>query len=163
MSDIIVDGKTRVFAVPDTGQALETLSAAAVILGEKLDGYIVPTGLEGFEGSTAEIDNTPLGADQETKLVGKTSFSGTNLVLKKQDDASDPAFDLLSVKGTKLLIVIFDGTDYELDPSTGDNYEVYPITTGEYNYVGRGEANSLLRYRVPTPISRPRKRGTLVA
>lgn len=162
MADIIVDGKTRVFAIADSGQTLSALSAAAVAAGEDLHTYLVPTGLEGFEGSTAEIDNTALGSSYETKLAGRTSFSGTNLVLKKQL-TTDTAFDLLSTKGTALLIVIFDGVDSATAPTLGEDYEVYPITTGEYNYVGRGEANSILRYRVPAPVSRPRVRGTLVA
>lgn len=162
MADIIVDGKTRVYAIADTGQTLTALSAAAVAAGEALHNVLVPTGLEGFEGSTAEIDNTPLGSAYETKLAGRTSFSGTNLLMKKQT-GTDDAFDLTSVKGTALLIVILDGVDSATTPVTGEDYEVYPVTTGEYNYVGRGEANSVLRYRVPAPVSRPRVRGTLVA
>ncbi len=158
MGDIIVDGKTRVFAIPDTGQSLSALSAAAINAGEKLHDWLVPTGLEGFEGSTAEIDTTALGSAYDTKLAGRTSFSGTNLLLKKQT-GTDTAFTMLSVKGTALLIVIFDGVDSGTAVVSTDKYEVYPVTTGEYNYVGRGEANSLLRYRVPVPVSRPRVRG----
>lgn len=162
MNDIIVDGKTRVYAIPDTDQALEALSAAALTSGDALHDYLVPTGLEGFEGTTAAIDNSSLASTFGTNLPGRTDFSGTGLLLKKQE-TTDPAFDLLSVKGTKLIIVILDGVDATEAPVTGDEYEAYPITTGEYNYVGRGEANSILRYRVPTPVSRPRVRGTLVA
>jgi hypothetical protein len=162
MADIIVDGKTRVFAIPYTGQDLTALSAAAINLGEALHEVLVPTGLEGFEGSTAEIDTTPLGSAYDTKLAGRTSFSGTNLLAKMQS-GTDPVFDMLSVKGTALVIVILDGVDADVDVVATDEYEAYPVTTGEYNYVGRGEANSLLRYRVPVPVSRPRVRGTAAA
>lgn len=162
MADIIVDGKTRVFAVADTGQTLTALSAAAINGGTKLHDALVPTGLEGFEGSTAEIDTTALGSAYDTKLAGRTSFSGTGLVFKKQD-GTDTVFDLTSVKGTKLLIVILDGVDSGTAVTAAEDYEVYPVTTGEYNYLGRGEANTILRYRVPTPVSRPRVRGTTVA
>lgn len=158
--DIVVDGKTRVFALPDTGQALTALTAAAINAGEALHDVLVPTGLEGFEGSTAEIDSTAMSSTFDTKLPGRTSFSGTNLVLKKQD-GDDPAFDLLSVKDTPLIIVIMDGVDAEDPAAATQEYEAYPVRTGEFNYLGRGEANSLLRYRVPTPISRARKRGVV--
>lgn len=162
MADIIVDGKTRVFAIPDTGQNLSALSAATLTAADAIHDFLVPTGLEGFEGSTAEIDNTALSSTFDTRLPGRTSFSGTGLVLKKQS-GTDAVFDLLSVKDTDLIIAIFDGVDADTAVATGEDYEAYPVRTGEFNYVGRGEANSLLRYRVPTLISRARVRGTTVA
>jgi hypothetical protein len=36
---------------------------------------------------------------------------------------------------------------------TGDKVEVYPVRTASHSILGRGEANSLLRYQVPTPIT----------
>lgn len=164
MTDIIVDGKTRVFAIPDTGLlTLSALSVANFATGEAIHGRLVPTGLEGFEGSTAEIDNTALDSTFDTRLPGRTSFSGTGLLLKKQDDAADDVFDLVTVKGTNLLIAIFDAVDADAAVAVTQDYEVYPVRTGEFNFVGRGEANSLLRYRVPTPIQAPRVRGTVGA
>lgn len=162
MGDIIVDGKTRVFSIPDTGQDLTALSAATINSGEALHEVLVPTGLEGFEGTTETVDTTSLASSYNTALPGRTSFSGTGLVCKKQDD-TDPVFTQLSVKDTKLIIVILDGEDSGSAVAATDTYEAYPVTTGEFNYVGRGEANSVLRYRVPTPLSRPRVRGTAAA
>lgn len=163
MTDIIVDGKTRVFAIPDTGSlTLSGLTVANFGTGEAIHSKLVPTGLEGFEGSTAEIDNTALDSTFDTRLPGRTSFSGMGLLLKKQD-GTDDVFTLVSVKGTNLLIAIFDGVDAATAVAADDDYEVYPVRTGEFNYVGRGEANSLLRYRVPTPMQAPRVRGTVVA
>lgn len=161
MADIIVDGKTRVFAVT-TYANLAALTVAEIAAGEALHAKLVPTGLEGFEASTAEVDNTSLASTFDTRLPGRTSFSGTGLLLKKQDDADD-AFDLLTVRDTEIAIVIFDGVDADEAPVATDDYEAYPVTTGEFNYVGRGEANSLLRYRVPTPLRAPRVRGTVAA
>ncbi len=68
---------------------------------------------------------------------------------------------MVSVKDTDLIIVIMDGEDADTAPIVGDAYEAYPVRTGDWNHVGRGEANSLLRYRVPVSISGARVRGVL--
>lgn len=157
MADIVVDGMTRVAFVP-TGTP-SAFTVAQLNAGTLLQAMLVPTGLEGFEGSLAEVDNTPLAGRFDTKLPGRTSFSGTALVLKKQD-AADPVFDLLSVVNTNGFIVIRDNIDETVAWAATQKYESYPIRTGEFNYLGRGEANSLLRYRVPVPVTGPRVRGT---
>lgn len=162
MTDIIVDGKTKVTFVAGAAAPTSADSAATIGGGTDLQSMLVPTGLEGFEGSTAEVDSSALDSTFNTNLPGRTSFSGTNLVLKKQD-GTDAVFDTLSVAGTSGTLYIRDGVDSDTDWATGDDYEAYPVKTGEFNYVGRGEANSVLRYRVPTPISAPRVRGTAVA
>jgi hypothetical protein len=161
MADIIVDGKTRVAFVA-TGSNPAAFTVAELNAGELLHHALVPTGLEGFEGSTAEIDNTSLASEFDTRLPGRTSFSGTGLLLKKQS-GTDDVFDLLSVKDTAGYIVIRDKIDADTSWAATQDYEAYPVRTGEYNYVGRGEANSVLRYRVPTPISSARIRGTAAA
>lgn len=161
MADIIVDGKTRVYAVT-TAANPAAMTVAEITAGEALHDSLVPTGLEGFEGTTEEVDNTALSSTFNTRLPGRTSFSGTGLILKKQDGA-DPVFDLLTANGTDLYIVIFDGVDASVDPVVTDEYEAYPVRTGEFNYVGRGEANSVLRYRVPTLIRAARVRGAVAA
>lgn len=161
MGDIIVDGKTRVFAVPTVAN-LAAMTLTELAAGEALHDMLIPTGLEGFEGSTAEIDNTALSSTFDTRLPGRTGFSGTGLVLKKQD-GTDDVFTLLSVKDTDTNIVIFDGEDADVAVIATDKYEIYPVRTGEFNYVGRGEANSLLRYRVPTLVRARRIRGTVAA
>jgi hypothetical protein len=160
MSDIIVDGKTRVAFVPSGTPSAFTV--AQLNAGTLLHWMLVPTGLEGFEGSTAEIDNSALGSRSDSHLPGRTSFSGTNLLLKKQE-GSDPVFDLLSVLGTDGFVVIRDTLDEAAAWAATQKYESYPVRTGEFNYVGRGEANSLLRYRVPTSITGARVRGVVAA
>lgn len=160
MTDIIVDGKTRVFAVPLAALNLSALTVANIGTGEALHDELVPTGLEGFEAATAEVDNTALSSTFDTKLPGRQSFSGTGLVLKKQAVAS-AAFTLISVKDTDLAIVIMDGEDADTVATIGDEYEAYQVRTADWNHVGRGEANSLLRYRVPVSVSGARVRGVL--
>jgi hypothetical protein len=160
MADIIVDGMTRVAYVP-TGTP-SAFTVAQLNAGQLLHWTLTPTGLEGFEPSTAEIDNTALASTFDTKLPGRGSFSGSGLVLKKQD-GTDTIFNLLSVFNTAGFIVIRDGISADTAWTAGDKYESYPGRTGLYAMLGRGEANSLLRYRVPWPIGGPRVAGVAAA
>lgn len=88
----------------------------------------------------------------DTKLPGRQSFSGTGLVLKKQD-GTDTVFNLLSVPGTNGYIAIRDGVAQATAWTIADKCEIHPIRTAAHVMLGRGESNSLLRYRVPTPIT----------
>lgn len=151
MADIIVDGKTRVAFVPTIANiAAPTL--AELNAGTLLTSTLIPTGLAGFENSTAEVDNTSLASTFDTKLPGRQSFSGTMLTLKKQT-GTDVVFNLLSVPNTDGFIVIRDGVDQATAWTTADKVEVYPVRTASHSILGRGEANSLLRYQVPVPIT----------
>jgi len=57
------------------------------------------------------------------------------------------------VPGTNGYIVIRDGIAQATAWAASDKVEVYPIRTATHNMMGRGEANSLLRYRVPTTVT----------
>lgn len=151
MADLIVDGLTRVAFVP-TISNIAAPTTTELNAGTLLQSTLIPAGLEGFENSTAEVDNTSLASTFDTKLPGRQSFSGTALVLKKQD-GTDTVFNLLSVPGTNGYIVIRDGVAQSTAWATSDKVEVHPIRTAAHSMLGRGEANSLLRYRVPTPIT----------
>lgn len=153
MADIIVDGMTRVAFVPTIAN-IAAPTVAELNAGTLLTSTLIPAGLEGFENSTAEVDNTSLASTFDTKLPGRQSLSGTALVLKKQD-GTDTVFNLMTVPGTNGFIVIRDAVLQGTAWATGDKLEVYPIRTATHNMVGRGESNSLLRYRVPTPVSAP--------
>lgn len=132
--------------------------------GTALQSTLVPTGLEGFENTTAEVDNTSLASTFDTKLPGRQSFSGTGLVLKKQTIGSDTVYDLLTVPNTNGYIVIRDGIAETTAWAAAQKAEVHPIRTAAHTMVGRGEANSVLRYRVPTPItSAPSLKATVAA
>ena len=82
MADIIVDGQTRVAFVP-TISNIAAPTVAQLNAGTLLQTTLIPTGLEGFENTTADVDNTSLASTFDTKLPGRQSFSGTGLVLKK--------------------------------------------------------------------------------
>ncbi len=72
MTDIIVDGKTRVFAVPAAALDISALTVANIGTGEAGHDELIPTGLEGFEASTAEVDNTALSSTFDTRLPGRS-------------------------------------------------------------------------------------------
>lgn len=151
MADIIVDGMTRVGFVPSIAN-LAAPTTVELNAGTLLQSTLIPAGLEGFENTTADVDNTSLASTFDTKLPGRQSFSGTGLVLKKQD-GTDAVFNLLSVPNTAGFIVIRDGIPESTAWTATNKVEVYPIRTAAHSTMGRGEANSLLRYRIPTPIS----------
>ena len=98
------------------------------------------------------MDNTSLASTFDTKLPGRQSLSGTGLVFKKQD-GTDTIWNLLTVPGTNGYIVIRDGIAQATAWTIADKVEVHPIRTAAHAMLGRGESNSLLRYRVPTPIT----------
>jgi len=152
MADIIVDGMTRVAFVPTIAN-IAAPTVAELNAGTLLQSTLVPTGLEGFENTTAEVDNTSLASTFDTKLPGRHSFSGTGLVLKKQTIGTDAVYDTLTVPNTNGNIVIRDGIAESTAWTAAQKAEVHPIRTTTHSMLGRGEANSLLRYRVPTPIT----------
>lgn len=151
MADIIVDGRTRVAFVPTIAN-IAAPTVAELNAGTLLQSTLVPTGLEGFENTTADVDNTSLASTFDTKLPGRQSFSGTGLVLKKQD-GTDTVFNLLSVPNTNGFIVIRDALPESTAWAAAQPVETHPVRTASHSMMGRGEANSVLRYRVPTPIT----------
>lgn len=142
---------TRVYYVPTIAN-IAAPTVAELNAGTSLTSTLIPAGLEGFENSTAEVDNTSLASDFDTKLPGRKSFSGTGLVFKKQD-GTDTIFVLLSVPNTNGYVVIRDGVLNTTAWTIADKVEVFPIRTATHVMLGRGESNSLLKYRIPTPIT----------
>lgn len=151
MSDILVDGRTKVTYVA-TLVAPAAPTATALNSGLDLQDRLIAAGLEGFDPSTAEVDNTSLASTYGTKFPGRPEFSGTALVIKK-DSGADTVYTTLSPFGVTGFICIRDGQDNTEDWAADDIANIFPITTG-YSYpLGRGEANSLLRHRIPISIS----------
>lgn len=151
MADIIVDGMTRVSWVPTIAN-IAAPTVAELNAGTTLQSTLIPAGMEGWENTTAEVDNTSLASVFDTKLPGRQSFSGTGLVFKKQTP-TDTIFNLMTTPNTDGYIVVRDGMAESTAWATSQNVEVYPVRTATHSMLGRGEANSVLRYRVPTPIT----------
>jgi len=152
MADIVIDGKVRVAYVP-TITSISAPTTTELNAGTLLTPFLVPTGLEGFESSQDGVDSTSLASTFNTQLPGRVGFSGTGLVLKKQD-GTDTIFNLITVPNTAGFIVIrANGVDQAAAWASAQLVRVYPGRTGVHSPVGLGEANSMERYRVPWFVS----------
>lgn len=150
MADIIIDGFVRVAFVP-TIASIAAPTTAELNAGTLLHSTLVPGGLEGFEPSPGEVDNTSFDSKFDTKLPGVSAFSGTRLVLKKQT-ATDTIFNLLTVFNTAGNIVVRRNLDAATAWAASQPMEVYPIVTGAFGFLAP-ERNSVSKYWVATPIS----------
>lgn len=160
MADIIVDGMTRVDfwpAIADLSAPTSAEAAAAV----RLDNVLIASGMEGFEASPGEVDNTSFSSRFDTKLPGVSAYSGSRLVVKKQS-GTDTVFDALTEFGTTGFITVRDNVDADTDLAAADVLNIYPVTTGDWDYMSR-ERNSVLRYWVATPISDEPVKGIAIA
>jgi hypothetical protein len=150
MADVFADGNTRVAFLP----ACANLAAPTVSElngGTLLQSFITADGLMGFEATTAEVETTSLASTFDTKTIGRDSFSGTGLRLKKQTYGSDTVFSLL-IRGTSGFIAIRRGITESTAWASSQALEVYPVTCGQRKMLPP-EANSVQKYEVPTPIT----------
>jgi hypothetical protein len=161
MTDIVVDGATKVSFVP-TIASLAAPTTAELNAGTALETILVAAGLEGFDPSNADIDTTSLASTFDTKLPGRVSFSGTALILKKQV-GTDTAYVTLSVPLTVGYIVIRDGILATTAWTAAQKVDVFPVQLGQSAKMGRGEANSVLRYKVPCTITSAPSFGSTLA
>ncbi|MFG3710128.1 hypothetical protein [Micromonospora sp. NPDC047730] len=150
MTDVISDGRTKV-AFVDTIANLAAPTVAELDAGLELQHVITPDGLIGFEATTAEVANDSLASTFDTKTIGRDSFSGTALRLKKQSGASDEAYTKL-VKGASGYVVIRRDEPEGDAWAASDAVEVYPVTCGQTRFLPP-EANTVRRYEVPTMIT----------
>ncbi len=152
MADIIVDGRTRVDYVPTIASATMAPTVIEYNAGKRLDKLMTAGGLEGFEVTTEEIDATSFSSVFAERLPGRQSVSGTGLVIKKQD-GTDTVYATLSVPNTSGYLVVRDDVPVDTAVAAAQKVDVWPIRTAAANKVGRGEANSVLRYRVPVTVT----------
>lgn len=151
MADIVVDGQNRVDFVPTIASATLAPTAAEYTAGTRLDTVIAASGLEGFEASTGEVDNTYFSSRFDTKVPGVSSYSGTRLICKKQT-GTDTVHTTLTTFGTSGFIVIRYGLAASTAPAAAQKINVYPIQTGDWDWMAP-ERNSMLKYWVATPIT----------
>jgi len=162
MADIVVDGKTRVAYVPACA-ALGSPTTAEANAGTLLHSRLLPTGLVGFESSSASVDNTKLDSVFDTSLPGRVSWSNVALILSKDDGSPDTIFNLLTTPGTNFFLFIRDGVDAAQAWAAADKLEVYPMRNNTHTMQGRGEANSLLRFQVPVNVTlKPNLKAVMV-
>lgn len=158
MTDIVVDGTTRVAYVPTiSNNAAPT--TAELNAGILLHSTMTPDGLQGFEAETADVDNSALDSTFDTVTIGRDSFSNTGVTLKKQT-GTDTIYDTL-VRGTLGYIVVRRYVAATTAWTAAQKVNVYPIVCGQTKEMAP-EKNSVARYMVPTKItSSPTLRATV--
>ncbi|MFC6017801.1 hypothetical protein ACFP2T_16490 [Plantactinospora solaniradicis] len=148
MADSLADGRTRVTFAPAVANiAAPTTSEANA--GVLLQTVITADGLVGFEASTAEVDTSALSSTFDTKTIGRDSFSGTLLRLKKQT-GTDTAYTTLT-RGTEGYLIIRRDVTESTSWSAAQSVEVYPVIVGRRRNLPP-EANSVRKYEVPLMI-----------
>jgi hypothetical protein len=150
MGDIVIYGQVRV-AFVTTIAAPAAPTVAELGAGTELGSYIAPGGMEGFEASTEEVDTSALDSTFNTKRPGRTAYSGTALVLKKQTE-TDTTFAALDAKLTDGFLVVRLGVDKATAWTAAQVVQVYPVSTGQWTPLPV-EANPVYRYRVPMPVT----------
>lgn len=150
MADVFSDGNTRVAFVPTIAN-IAAPTTTELNAGTLLQGTMTADGLVGFEAKTAEVDTTALASTFDTKSLGRDSFSGTMLRLKKQTYGSDTIFTTLT-RGTAGYVVVRRGVVETTAWTSTQAVEVYPIICGQVGYLPPA-ANSIQKYEIPTPIT----------
>jgi hypothetical protein len=149
MADFAVDGLTRVAWVPAISNiALPTTTELNA--GILLQSVLTADGLNGFEPTTADVDTTGLNSTFDTKTIGRDSFSGTMLRLKKQT-GTDTVYNTL-IRGASGYIVIRRDITETTAWATAQAVEVYPVTCGQTKRLAP-VANSVTKYEVDTKIT----------
>lgn len=150
MADVFADGNTCVtFTSSIANIALPT--AAELNAGIRLQSSLTADGLMGFEATSAEVDTSSLASTFDTKTIGRDSFSGTGLRLKKQTYGADTVFSTLT-RGTTGFVTIRRGIVETTAYASSQAIEVYPVTCGQTKFLAP-TANSVQKYEIPTPVT----------
>lgn len=126
MSDLFVDGNTRVSWVP-TIATLTAPTAAELNGGTALESYITPTGLK-IKPTTTGVDTSSLSSTFMTQGAGRKSYASS--IEFKRQTPTDVAYNLLPYRTAGNLVVrrtLAAATAY----ASGQTVEVYPVVVGE--------------------------------
>jgi hypothetical protein len=149
VADIVVDGFTRVAYVPTIAN-IAAPTTAELNAGILLQSVMTPDGLTGFEPSTADVDNSALNSTFNTVTIGRDSFSGTKLTLKKQATGDTTYATLL--RGVAGYIVVRRYIDNATAWASTQVVEVYPVIFGQTRNLAP-VANSVTKWEVDTKIT----------
>jgi hypothetical protein len=149
MSDIPVDGMTRVSWVPTIAN-IAAPTTTELNAGLILTFLITRDGLMGFEPTTAKVDNSSIGDIFDISTTGTDSFADSGFRLKKQT-GTDTAYTTL-VKGTAGYVVIRRDIDRNTAYASAQKLEVYPAVCGRRKRLAP-EKDTVTRYEVPIFIT----------
>lgn len=132
MSDVINDGKTRVYWVTTIAN-IATPTVAELDAGQDFTERITPDGLN-IPAETADVDNSSLASTFTTMRAGRRSFS-PEVTFKRGDTAGDDApWDTLTYQ-TLGYLVVRRILAYTTAWAAGQDVEVYPVECGERNTI----------------------------
>lgn len=149
MADITADGKTRVYWVTTiANQAAPTTTELNA--GIDLTSTLTADGLSGFNPDTADVDTSSLASTFTTNVNGRTSFSNTQLTLKRQS-GTDTIFTTL-VRDTAGFVVIRRSVTQGTAWTSTQGCEVYPALCEEVSRMDPAP-NTIERYVIGIKIT----------
>lgn len=128
MADITADGKTRVYFVTAISNQ-NAPTTAELNAGIDLTGTVTADGLSGFQPNTADVDVSSLASVFTAVINGRTSFSNTQLTLKKQS-GTDTIFTTL-VRDTAGFLAVRRSVAQATAWTSTQGVEVYPMVCEE--------------------------------
>lgn len=127
-TDLLADGYVKVTWVPGTLADVSNPTLAELATGVDLQWYITKDGLD-FKPDTAAVDNTALASTSETEDVGMDSHQNALTCKRKEDPASDVAYNTL-VRGAVGTVVVRRNLTEATAYATGQEVETYPSRCG---------------------------------
>lgn len=132
MSDVINDGKTRVYWV-DTIADISAPTVAELNAGDDLTERITPDGLN-VPSETADVDNSSLASTFTTNRAGRRSFS-PEVTFKRGDNPTDDLPWTTLTYQTQGYLVVRRILLYTTAWAAAQECEVYPVECGERNTI----------------------------
>lgn len=149
MADIPADGNIRVTWVTSiSNQALPT--ASELNAGLDLTTFVMSDGLTGLKPDTADVPADSLASLFNATSNGRTSFSGTQLTIKKQT-GTDTVYNTLT-RNTSGFLVVRRSVAYATAFASGQALQVYPALCEETAWEDYAP-NTLERYTVGIKIT----------
>jgi len=124
----MADARTRVAYVPSVAN-IAAPTVAELNAGVLLNSDITPDGLVGFEATTTAVDTSALDSEYDTTDVGRDSFSGTMLRMKKRLTGDTP-YTTLGAKGVTGFLAIRRDLAVGTAWASSQAVEIYPMKTG---------------------------------
>ena len=149
MPDITADGKTRVFWVTTIAN-IQAPTTTELNAGIDLTSTLTADGLSGFQPDTADVDTSSLASTFTTNVNGRTSFSNTQLTLKKQS-SGDTIFTTLT-RDTAGFVAIRRSVAQATAWTSAQALEVYPALCEEVARLDPAP-NTIERYIIGVKIT----------
>lgn len=149
MADITSDGKTRVYWVTSIAN-IAAPTTTELNAGIDLTSTLTADGLSGLNPDTADVDTSSLASTFTTNVNGRTSFSNTQLTLKKQS-GTDTIFTTL-VRDTAGFLVVRRSVAQATAWASAQGVEVYPALCEEVSRMDPAP-NTVERYAIGLKIT----------